>query len=147
MGAPEKSGKMEYSNREVLREIFMKFKELRKTIPLGATAHLVIDSKLANNLKIRLNAKKIGYSQEMLMQAKVVTYLKLGIPNASAIKLINGELFTLFAGDKGVLPLSCISLSLSGLTVEGDANHSIYLAQLDKEGVFNIKAQTTLEKI
>ncbi|MBU1033825.1 hypothetical protein KKI22_02625 [Patescibacteria group bacterium] len=147
MSTPEQSGRTEYSNREILREIFKKFGGLKKEIPLGETFHLVIDNKLATKLKAHLSAKKIGFSEEMSIKASRVVKLKLGIPNSSATQIVDGEVFTLFAGDMGVFPLSCISLPLDKLEVPGDLSSLICLAQLDKNGVFGIKAQINIDKV
>ena len=141
MSKPEQLGQEEYSQREILEEIFIKFAELKSQFKLGETAHLVMDRDLYVKLRDRLPADQFGYTQAMPISTED------NINQSSSLShTLAGEVFSLFPPIEGVIPLSAISLSLVDLKMNFDSKHSIYLGQL-RDGSCKLKAQTTLEKI
>ena len=175
MSKAEQLRKQEYSQKEILQEIFEKFKKLRSFEDAGATAHLILNVQLFEKLKTSIDANKIGYSGKMPMKVAYPTSNKLNLADTSGIPHnLEGELFSLINSDtdEKTIALSCVAMPIDESELDEDwdpmkflakmaegpwkilfskaskkAKPSIYLAKL-RDGVFKISAHhETLEKI
>lgn len=144
----------EFSKEEILKEIYQKFEELRKSLKVGETAHLLIDSQLFEKLKSLIGVSEIGQITEMPM--------KFSHPNNSPVAkeflkthgtIINsdvavekvGEFFTLPTADKNSRPISCIVMpveqseqSILKEHTEEKSADSVFLEQLSIKGLLGI---------
>lgn len=172
MGKKEKLSQPEYSEREILEEIFEKFQKLRGFLDPGTTAHLLINQELLEKLRLRLGAEKFGYMQKMPMKVSYPsTYQEKDVLEAGIPHDIEGELFTLLTADRAI-PISCVAMPLDKSELDDNwdtpkflakmaegplkilfsktdknINSTIYLAKL-RSGVFKISShQETLERI